>query len=79
MHDFDLTSTFVTLFAVVGPPKVLLAFAQLARTRSHRELVQLTLVATGLAAVVGVAVEYSAAFLTTFFHIDDWSLQLAAG
>lgn len=79
MHDFDLTSTFVTLFAVVGPPKVLLAFAQLARTRSHRELVQLTLVATGLAAVVGVAVEYSAAFLTTFFHIDDWSLQLAGG
>ncbi|KQV05666.1 MULTISPECIES: MarC family protein [unclassified Kitasatospora] len=79
MHDFDLPSTFVILFAVVGPPKVLLAFARLARTRTHKELVQLTLVATGLAAVVGVAVEYSAPFLTNFFHIDDWSLQLAGG
>ncbi|BFV59499.1 hypothetical protein KCMC57_up46030 [Kitasatospora sp. CMC57] len=79
MHDFDLPSTFVALFAVVGPPKILLAFARLARTRSHGELVRLTLVATGLAALVGVVVEYSAPFLTTFFHIDDWSLQLAGG
>ncbi|WP_457029346.1 MarC family protein [Kitasatospora sp. P5_F3] len=79
MPDFDLTSAFVTLFAVVGPPKVLLTFARLARNRSHRELVQLTLVATGLAAVVGVTVEYSADFLASFFHIDNWSLELAGG
>ncbi|MGW4646541.1 MarC family protein [Kitasatospora sp. NPDC004289] len=79
MIAFNLSSAFVALFAVVGPPKVLLTFAQLARSRTHRELVRLTLVATALAAVVGAAMAYSADFLTDFFHVDDWSIQLAGG
>ncbi|MFJ9517583.1 MarC family protein [Kitasatospora sp. NPDC101801] len=76
---FDLSSAFITLFAVVGPPKVLLTFAHLARDRGHRELVRLTLVATLMGAVIGVAMAYSADFLTDLFHISDWSLRLAGG
>ncbi|MFB7664010.1 MarC family protein [Kitasatospora sp. NPDC056138] len=79
MSAFNLSSAFVTLLAVVGPPKVLLAFAHLARERSAAELRRLALVSTVLAAVVGVTMAYTADFLTTFFHISDQSLQLAGG
>lgn len=79
MSAFNLSSAFVTFFAVVGPPKVLVAFAQVAKVRGHAELRRLTLVATLVAAVVGVTMAYSADALTTFFHISDESLQLAGG
>ncbi|MDH6574932.1 MarC family protein [Kitasatospora sp. MAP5-34] len=79
MSAFNLSSAFVTFFAVVGPPKVLLAFAHVAKTRGHAELRKLTLVTTVVAAVVGVTMAYTADWLTTFFHISDESLQLAGG
>jgi multiple antibiotic resistance protein len=79
MSAFTLSSAFVTFFAVVGPPKVLLAFAHLARERSHRQLIRLAAVSSVIAAVVGVVLDYSAEFLTSFFHIGDESLQLAGG
>jgi len=79
MSAFNLSSAFITLFAVVGPPKVLLSFARLARDRSHTELRRLTLLSTLLAALVGVTMAYTADPLTTFFHISDESLQLAGG
>ncbi|WP_441246305.1 MarC family protein [Kitasatospora sp. McL0602] len=79
MAAFNLSSAFVTFFAVVGPPKVLLSFAHAARDRAPAELRRLTLASTLVAAVVGVAMAYSADFLTSFFHISDQSLQLAGG
>ncbi len=79
MSAFNLSSAFVTFFAVVGPPKVLLAFAHVAKTRGEAELRRLTLVTTLVAAVVGVTMAYTADWLTTFFHISDESLQLAGG
>ncbi|GAA2152873.1 hypothetical protein GCM10009760_50060 [Kitasatospora kazusensis] len=79
MSAFNLSSAFVTFFAVVGPPKVLLAFAHVAKTRTSAELRKLTLVTTLVSAVVGVTMAYTADWLTTFFHISDESLQLAGG
>ncbi|MGK4583555.1 MarC family protein [Kitasatospora sp. HPMI-4] len=79
MSVFNLSSAFITFFAVVGPPKVLLAFARLARERNAAELRRLALMSTVLAALTGVTMAYLADFLTTFFHISDQSLQLAGG
>ncbi|MER5637201.1 MarC family protein [Kitasatospora sp. NPDC002227] len=79
MSAFNLSSAFITFFAVVGPPKVLLAFAHAAKTREPAELRRLTVVSTVIAAVVGVVMAIAADFLTSFFHISDQSLQLAGG
>ncbi|GAA2227063.1 MULTISPECIES: MarC family protein [Kitasatospora] len=79
MSVFNLSSAFITFFAVVGPPKVLLTFAHLARKRTGAELRRLVLASTVLAALVGVTLAYAADFLTTFFHISDQSLLLAGG
>ncbi|QMU69682.1 MarC family protein [Streptacidiphilus sp. P02-A3a] len=76
---FNLSSAFVTFFAVVGPPKVLLSFAHLARDRERRELVRLAGVSSLVAAVVGVVLAYSASFLSSLFHIGHESLELAGG
>ncbi|MDH6115717.1 MarC family protein [Kitasatospora sp. GAS204B] len=79
MSTLDLSSTFVTFFAVVGPPKVLLAYAELTRTRSVSEMRKLVVLSSLLAALVGVLMAFCADALTNFFHISDESLQLAGG
>ncbi|MDH6138947.1 MULTISPECIES: MarC family protein [Kitasatospora] len=79
MATFNFSSVFITFFAVVGPPKVLLTYAELSRTRSQRELVRLVAVSTGLAAAVGVLMALLAETVTGFFHVSDESLQLAGG
>ncbi|MER8184606.1 MarC family protein [Kitasatospora sp. NPDC094015] len=79
MAPFNLSSAFITFFAVVGPPKVLLAFGHLARSRTSRELIRVAAVSSAIAAVLGIAVAYTAEFLTDFFHIGDESLKLAGG
>ncbi|MFC8716975.1 MarC family protein [Kitasatospora sp. NPDC057198] len=79
MSAITLSTVFVTFFAVVGPPKVLLAFAQLSQTRSPAELRRLTLVSSLVAAVAGLVLAYSADFMAALFHISDQSLQLAGG
>ncbi|MFI6443738.1 MarC family protein [Kitasatospora sp. NPDC050543] len=79
MYVFSLSSAFVALFAVVGPPKILLAFAQLGVGRSTRDLRLLALWSTLVAALVGVMMAYSADFITNLFHVSDESLQLAGG
>ncbi|MFE9423548.1 MarC family protein [Kitasatospora sp. NPDC006697] len=79
MSVLNLSSAFVTFFAVVGPPKVLLSYAHLSRTRSHRELMKLLGISTALAASVGVAMAFLADGVTAFFHVSDESLQLAGG
>jgi multiple antibiotic resistance protein len=79
MATFDFSSVFVTFFAVVGPPKVLLTYARLSRTRSPHELVRLVMVSTALAAVVGLVMAFLAETVTGFFHVSDESLMLAGG
>lgn len=79
MFVFNLSSAFIAFFAVVGPPKVLLAFARLAGDRSTHDLRRLAAWSTLIAAVVGVLLAYTADFVTSLFHISDQSLQLAGG
>ncbi|MEU9128512.1 MarC family protein [Kitasatospora sp. NPDC048540] len=79
MSPFNLSSAFITFFAVVGPPKVLLAFAHVARNRTSRELIRVASVSSAIAAVLGIAMAYLSDFLTDFFHIGDESLKLAGG
>jgi multiple antibiotic resistance protein len=79
MSTPHLSSAFVTFFAVVGPPKVLLPYARLSRDRTHAQLVRLVGVSTTMAAVVGVAMAFLANTVTAFFHVSDESLQLAGG
>ncbi|MFJ5923912.1 MarC family protein [Kitasatospora sp. NPDC092948] len=79
MSAINLSTVFVTFFAVVGPPKVLLAFAQLSQTRTPVELRRLTLVSSLVAAVVGLVLAYTADVMASLFHISDQSLQIAGG
>ncbi|MFF3112182.1 MarC family protein [Kitasatospora sp. NPDC057904] len=79
MFVFNLSSAFITFFAVVGPPKVLLSFARLAPTRTTRELRRLAAWSTVVSAVIGLVLGFSADEVTTLFHISDQSLQLAGG
>ncbi|CAM5637639.1 MarC family protein [Kitasatospora aureofaciens] len=79
MFVFNLSSAFITFFAVVGPPKTLLAFARLSRTRSDRELRRLAAWATVISALIGLVLGFGADEVTTLFHISDQSLRLAGG
>ncbi|MFE2728858.1 MarC family protein [Kitasatospora sp. NPDC059327] len=79
MFVFNLSSAFIAFFAVVGPPKVLLAFARLAATRSNHELRRLAAWSSLISAFIGLVLAYSADFVTSLFHISDQSLQLAGG
>ncbi|MFJ8627222.1 MarC family protein [Kitasatospora sp. NPDC093550] len=79
MFVFNLSSAFITFFAVVGPPKTLLAFARLATTRSTRELRRLAAWSTVISSVIGLVLGFSANWVTSLFHISDQSLQLAGG
>ncbi len=75
----SLNSTFIMFLAVVGPPKVLLAYAQVAARMTVREAHRTAAAASGVAAVLGVAEAYTAHYVTDFFHITDQSLELAGG
>ena len=77
--NLTLGDSFVAFLAVVGPPKVLLVFAQLARPRSPRELARLAVIATLSAGAVGVALDYSASAVLALFHIGASAIELASG
>ncbi|PYC68210.1 antibiotic resistance protein [Streptomyces tateyamensis] len=79
MSALNLSSAFITFFAVVGPPKVLLTYAHLARSRTKQQLTKLALLSSVLAAGVGVLMAFLADGITSFFHVSDESLQLAGG
>ncbi|MBD0689930.1 MarC family protein [Streptomyces sp. CBMA123] len=79
MFVFNLSSAFITFFAVVGPPKTLLTFAQLAADRSDRELRRLAAWSTLISALIGLVLGFGADAVTTLFHISDESLRLAGG
>jgi multiple antibiotic resistance protein len=75
----DLADAFITLFTLLGPQKVLLSVARLARTReAHRVRLVMTY-ATLAAACVGVTCTLTAPWLASFFHITAASVEIAAG
>jgi multiple antibiotic resistance protein len=79
MVSLDLADTIVLFLALMGPQKVLISFAQLARTLDAHSL---RIVATACAftsAVVGVLCALTAPWVATFFHITPASLALASG
>ena len=79
MASLNLADTFITFLALAGPQKVLLSFAQIARTLDVRTL-RLVAVATAFtAAIVGTLCALTAPWLATFFHLSQAALALAAG
>jgi multiple antibiotic resistance protein len=79
MASLNLADTVVTFLAFVGPQKVLLGFAQIARTLDARRL-RIVAAATTLAAIwVGAACALTAPWVADFFHITTPSVELAAG
>jgi multiple antibiotic resistance protein len=79
MPVLNLTTALVTFFAVIGPPKVMLAFAHLSAERTLVQMRRLVLVSTLIAAFVGVVMAYAADEIVSFFHISNESLELAGG
>jgi multiple antibiotic resistance protein len=79
MVSLNLADTFVTFLALLGPQKVLLSFARLARTLDVRSL-RLVAIATAItAAIVGTLCALTAPWMATFFHIGPGALALASG
>src|SRR5580658_8153771 len=79
MVSLNLADTIVTFLALLGPQKVLLAFARIARTLDTRAL-RLVAAATAVtAACIGAVCALTAPWLATFFHISTPDLELAAG
>ncbi|MFE0105784.1 MarC family protein [Streptomyces sp. NPDC059009] len=79
MTALTFSAAFITFFSVVGPPKVLLAFAELAQTRELSALRRIALVSSGAAVLVGLVVSVSAPWVLKLFHISTPALQLAGG
>jgi small neutral amino acid transporter SnatA (MarC family) len=79
MASLNLADTFVTFLALLGPQKVLLSFARLARTLDVRALRQVAMATAVTAAVVGTICAVTAPWLATFFHIGPGALALASG
>jgi multiple antibiotic resistance protein len=79
MASLNLADTFITFLALLGPQKVLLSFAQLARTLDVRSLRLVALATAVTAAIVGTVCALTAPWLATFFHIGPGALALASG
>ncbi|MEU3606550.1 MarC family protein [Streptomyces sp. NPDC035033] len=79
VHPFTFSAAFITFFSVVGPPKVLLAFAGLAQVHPLRQLRTIALVASGAAVFVGLVTGGTAPWLLDLFHISTPALQIAGG
>jgi multiple antibiotic resistance protein len=79
MASLNLADTFVTFLALLGPQKVLLSFARLARTLDVRSLHLVAIATAVTAAIVGTLCAITAPWLATFFHIGPGALALASG
>jgi multiple antibiotic resistance protein len=79
MVSLNLVDTFVTFLALLGPQKVLLSFAQLARALDVRSLRMVAAATAVTAAIVGGLCAVTAPWLATFFHIGPGALALASG
>ncbi|MBM9510387.1 MarC family protein [Actinacidiphila acididurans] len=79
MITLTYSAAFITFFSVIGPPKVLLAFAAIARHHEQRQLQAIAVVSSGVAVVVGVVAGITAPWLLELFHISTAALALAGG
>ncbi|MFD6435042.1 MarC family protein [Streptomyces venezuelae] len=79
MTALSYSAAFITFFSVVGPPKVLLAFAGLAQTHPTAELRRIALISSAAAVLVGLVTGIAAPWLLDLFHISTPALQLAGG
>ncbi|WP_306326282.1 MarC family protein [Streptomyces venezuelae] len=79
MNAFSYSAAFITFFSVVGPPKVLLAFAGLAQVHPARQMRTIALISSGVAVLVGLVTGITAPWLLDVFHISTPALQLAGG
>jgi small neutral amino acid transporter SnatA (MarC family) len=79
MVSLNLADTFVTFLALLGPQKVLLSFARLARDLDVRSLRLVAMATAVTAAIVGTLCALTAPWLATFFHIGPGALALASG
>ncbi|MCX5227512.1 MarC family protein [Streptomyces sp. NPDC006553] len=79
MNAFSYSAAFITFFSVVGPPKVLLAFAGLAQVHPVSQMRTIALISSGAAVLVGLVMGITAPWLLNVFHISTPALQLAGG
>ncbi|QEU93017.1 MarC family protein [Streptomyces kanamyceticus] len=79
MTALSYSAAFITFFSVVGPPKVLLAFAGLAQNHPMGELRRIALISSAAAILVGLLTGITAPWLLDLFHISTPALQLAGG
>jgi len=79
VNRLDLADAFITLFALLGPQKVLLSVARMARTREVRHVRLVMAYAALAAACVGVGCTLVGPWLASFFHITAASEEIAAG
>jgi multiple antibiotic resistance protein len=79
MDSLNLADTFVTFFALFGPQKVLLSFGRLSRTLDDHSVRTVAAATASTAAIIGAVCALTAPWVTTFFHIGEPELDLAAG
>ncbi len=79
VYPLNLADAFVTFFALLGPQKILVAVARMAKARDPRGVRLAVTYAAAVAAGVGVAFALTAPWIATFFHITTASVELAAG
>jgi multiple antibiotic resistance protein len=79
VDNLNLADMFVTFLALLGPQKVLLSFARMARTLEPRSIRRVALAAAVAAIAVETACALAAPWIATFFHISGAALELAAG
>jgi small neutral amino acid transporter SnatA (MarC family) len=79
MESSNLADTFVLFLALLGPQKVLLAFAHLGRVLDVRSMRLVAWACSLAAACVGVTCALAAPWIASFFHISSAALGLAAG
>jgi multiple antibiotic resistance protein len=78
MASINFADMVLTFLALLGPQKVLLSFARIARILDARALRLVALATAVTAACIGTGCALTAHWLATFFHISAPALELAA-
>ena len=79
MVSLNLADMVVTFLAVLGPQKVLLAFARIASVLDNRSLRLVAVITAAAAALVEAVCALTGPWLATFFHISAPALEVAGG
>ena len=79
MEPLNLADTFITFLALLGPQKVLISFARVARTLDVPQLRKVALATSLVTAVIGAGLALTAPWIASFFHIGPGELALASG